>query len=304
MKKTEIKGKNIAVIGGAGFIGGHLVDALVNKNNIVVIDDFSEGDYKNEKAKIINKDIRLVEDLEGIDYVFLLAAIPKVPYSIKYPKTTNSVNITGLLNILMAARDSGVKRVIFSSSSSVYGNQKTMPLNEEMKPSPLSPYGIQKLTGEFYCSIFSKLYGLETVSLRYFNVYGERQKVNSPYSAVIVKFLDHYKKKEKIPVFGGKQTRDFTYVGDVVNANILSAISENVGNGESINIGSGDEYSIMNIAEMISNKGSIDFFPQRSGECDRTKADITRAKNLLGWNPKTNLKEWINNQKNKIKNKQ
>jgi nucleoside-diphosphate-sugar epimerase len=271
----------ILVTGHKGFIGSNLfkeVDAIGI--------DLKEG-----------KDILDLTpfDLEGVEYIFHFAAFPKVPYSIDHPIETNRNNIDATLHLLDCAAKARVKRLIYSASSSAYGNQDTLPLTENMKPDPLSPYAVQKLTGEYYCKLYSEIYGLETVCLRYFNVYGEGMKVDDGYSACLALFLNAKKRGIPLTVFGGNQTRDFTYVKDVVNANLLAAKSNKVGKGEVINIGSSESYSIKEIAETISD--SIVYKPQRQGEPMHTRADISKAKELLGWSPSQNLIQWLKNLK-------
>jgi len=275
-----------------GFIGRHLFRELVkNKYTYVVGIDLKEGN-----------DIRKLEPehFKGIDYVFHMAAQAKVQQSIDKPVFTNSHNIEGTLNVLDCARKAGVKRVIYSASSSAYGDQDELPLREDMIPNPMSPYAIQKLVGEMYCKQFYELYGLETVSLRYFNVYGPEMPADSDYSACIARFLDFYKDNKYLPVYGGKQTRDFTYVGDVVQANMSAMISDNVGKGEVINIGSGEDYSIDQIAKAVSN--NIKHLPQMKGEPMHTRADNTKAKELLGWEPTTNVIQWLTQFKKDLRN--
>jgi nucleoside-diphosphate-sugar epimerase len=272
----------ILITGHKGFIGSHLFNEI-NAEGI----DLKEG-----------KDILDLTpfDLEGIDYIFHFAAFPKVPYSIDHPIETNRNNIDATLHLLDCAAKARVKRLIYSASSSAYGNQDTLPLTEDMKPNPLSPYAVQKLTGEYYCKLYSEIYGLETVCLRYFNVYGEGMKVDDGYSACLALFIDAKKKGLPLTVLGGKQTRDFTYVKDVINANILASKSNKVGKGEVINIGSGENYSIEEIAKTISD--TIIYKPQRQGEPMDTRADISKAKELLNWSPSMNLLKWLKNLKN------
>jgi len=266
-----------------GFIGRHLFRELVkNKYTYVAGIDLIEGD-----------DVRKLEPahFKGVDYVFHMAAQAKVQQSIDRPVFTNSHNIEGTLNVLDCARKAGVKRVIYSASSSAYGEQDSLPLREDMIPNPMSPYAIQKLVGEMYCKQFYELYGLETVSLRYFNVYGPEMPVDSAYAACIARFLDFYKGDKHLPVYGGKQTRDFTYVGDVVQANLKAMVSDNVGKGEVINIGSGKNYSIDEIAKAVSK--NIKYLPQMKGEPMNTKADNKKAKELLDWEPTTDVIKWL-----------
>ena len=222
-----------------------------------------------------------------------MAAQAKVPLSIDRPIFTNRHNVEGTLNVLYCAAKAGVKKVIFSSSSSIYGDQKESILHEKMTPNPMSPYGLQKLIGEEYCKMFSQIYGLKTVSLRYFNVYGEQMPTDGAYSACIATFLKQRNEKRGLTIMGGEQTRDFTYVGDVVNANLYAMESE-LGNGQTINIGGGQSYSINEIANTISKY--VKHLPQREGEPMHTCADNSKAEKLLNWYPTTNVIEWLKSQ--------
>lgn len=288
----------VIVTGGAGFIGSNLVDALVAKGyDVHVIDTLVGGkkEHVNPKATIHEKDIQKLEDIKpimnGATYVFHLAALPRVQYSIEQPVETHQVNLTGTMNVLIAAKEGGVKRVVYSASSSAYGDQPTLPLKEDMPPMPKSPYGLHKYVGEVYAKVWADVYGLETVSLRYFNVYGPRQSAEGSYPLVIAKFLDQVQQGKAMTITGtGGQTRDFTHVSDVVNANILASESEHVGNGEVINIGAGKNYSIKQVAEIIG--GEIEYIPARL-EPQNTLADNSRAEKLLGWKPKVTLEEGI-----------
>ncbi|GMQ95540.1 MAG: GDP-mannose 4,6-dehydratase [Patescibacteria group bacterium] len=290
--------KRAIVVGGAGFIGSHVVDALVERGfDVGVIDNLSGGkrEHVNKKAVLHTVDIRNYADIEdiirGADYVFHLAALPRVQFSIENPVETNDVNVGGTLNVLLAAHKGGVKRVIYSASSSAYGDQTEMPLTEDMPVNPLSPYGLQKYIGEMYCRVFSEIYGLSTVSLRYFNVYGSRFDPEGPYALVIGKFLKQKAEGKPLTITGdGEQTRDFTHVRDVVRANLLAMESKNVGKGEIINIGAGNNVSINKIAELIG--GPVEHVPPRV-EPKHTLASNTKAKNLLGWEPSISLEEGI-----------
>jgi nucleoside-diphosphate-sugar epimerase len=288
------------VTGGAGFIGTNLVRELIGRNHeVVVLDNFSGGKFPNriqQGATYIEGDIRNMEDLKkamrGAEGVFHTAAVPRMPYSIEHPFETNDVNINGTLQVLIAARDFGVKRVVYSSSSSVYGRQETLPFKEDLRPAPMSPYGLQKLVGEEYCRLFSELYCLQTVCLRYFNVYGSYAEINGPYSLVIVKFLTQRKNKEPLTITGkGEYGRDFTHASDVVHANILAMESNNVGKGEAVNIGCGKAHSVSELAGLIG--GEKVFIPERKGDPKRTEADNSLAKNLLGWEPQVSLESGV-----------
>jgi len=290
--------KKAVVVGGAGFIGSNLTDALIERGfSVEVIDNLSGGKKENvnEKAKLHVVDICNLKDIEpiikGADYVFHLAALPRVQFSIEYPKETHEANITGTLNVLLAAKNGGVKRVVYSASSSAYGDQTKMPLVEDMKPNPISPYALHKYVGELYAKLFYDVYQLSTVSLRYFNVYGPKLNPDGAYALVIGKFLKQRKNGEKLTITGdGKQTRDFTHVSDVVNANILAAESDKVGKGEVINIGAGNNHSVNELAELIG--GEVEYIAPRL-EPKNTLADNKKAKELLGWEPKIALKDGI-----------
>ena len=290
--------KKVIVTGGAGFIGSNLVDALVEAGyEVHVIDNLSAGKKENINPKAILHvaDITKLAEIEpiflGVEFVFHLAALPRVQYSIEHPVETNEVNINGTMNVLIASQKAGVKRVIYSASSAAYGDQKTMPLEESMLPQPKSPYGLQKYVGEHFCRLWSEIYGLETVSLRYFNVYGPRQSSEGAYALVIARFLKQKKDGEKMTITGdGLQTRDFTHVRDVARANILASTSDRVGKGEVMNIGGGKSYSVLEIAKMIG--GEYEFIPARI-EPRNTLADTKLAEFLLGWKPQENFEKGI-----------
>ena len=289
------------VVGGAGFIGSHIVDKLVEQNHeVVIIDNLSTGKMENvnPKASIEYLDISntkecpsMVEIMSGADSVFLLAAKARVQPSIENPVEYEMNNTIGTLNVLKCASDAGVKRVVYSASSSAYGNTDKLPSVESDPVNPLSPYGAQKYYGEVMCKMFSEVYGLETVSLRYFNIYGERQNVGGAYAMVIGIFVDQLLNGKPMTIRGdGEQRRDFTYVGDVVNANILASQSENVGNGEVINIGNGDNRSINDIADMIGGD-RVNVEPVI--EPKETLANNSLAEKLLGWKPTQNIEDWV-----------
>lgn len=293
MKQT----KKAVVTGGAGFIGSHLGDLLVEKGyEVHVIDDMSAGKKERlNKAVILHvKDIRNLEEIKPIftdaDYVFHLAALPRVQFSIEHPVETNDVNVGGTLNVFLAAKEAGVKKVVYSASSSAYGDQLVMPLKEDMKAAPKSPYGLQKYIGELYAKVFNEVYGLPTVCLRYFNVYGPRFDAEGAYALVIGKFLKQKKEGVAMTITGtGEQTRDFTHVRDVVRANLLAAESD-VSGGEVINIGAGKNQSINTIAELIG--GATEHIPARLEPKD-TLADNSKAKKLLGWVPEVSIEQGI-----------
>lgn len=286
------------VTGGAGFIGSHLVDALINQGHQVrVIDNFLTGKRENlnPQAELIEEDIRHLEKIKpafiGMDGVFHVAAWPRVQVSIENPLETNDINVNGTLNVILAARDAKVKRLVYSASSSVYGDSVSMPLKEDMKPNPKSPYGLQKYVGEEYCKLAALFYGLETVSLRYFNVYGPRMAEEGAYCTVIAVFLKQKREGQTLTITGdGAQTRDFTHVRDVVRANILAMIGSKVGQGEVINIGAGNNHSVNEVAAMIG--GQVFHIPPRVEPHD-TLADNSLARELLGWQPEVDFGEGV-----------
>lgn len=289
----------ILVTGGAGFIGSHLADELIKEGHqVVVIDNLSTGkkEFINPKAEFHKSDIRNLEEIKplfkGIDAVFHLAAQPRIQPSIINPVESHSNNVVGTLNVLVASRDAKIKKFIYSASSSAYGDQKELPLKEDMTPGPKSPYSVFKLVGEQYCKLFNELYDLPTVSLRYFNVYGPRQSCEGAYATVIGIFLKQAEAGKPLTIVGdGEQTRDFTNVRDVVRADILAMESNKVGKGEVINIGTGKNYSINRIANLISDK--VVHIPPRSAEVQDTLADNSLANKLLGWQPEVSLEEGI-----------
>ena len=285
------------VTGGAGFIGSNLVDALIDDGNkVIVIDNLLTGkeDNLNIKAdfhKVDIRDLNIIRPLfNNIDYVFHTAAFPRVQPSIEDPIKTNDINLNGTLNVLKASQEAHVNKVIYSASSSAYGDQCVMPLKETMEVNPLSPYGLQKYVGELYCRLFTKIYGLNTISLRYFNVYGKRQVLEGAYCLVIGIFLRQRLNNDPMTIVGdGSQRRDFTSVIDVVKANILAAKSK-INKGEVINIGNGYNYSVNELAKMIG--GPIINMPSRI-EPKETLADNSLAYKLLGWRPIIELPKWI-----------
>lgn len=286
------------VTGGAGFIGSHLVATLIEAGHEVrIIDNFLTGKRENlhPQAKLFEADIRNLEAIKpafvGVDGVFHTAALPRVQVSIQNPIETNEVNINGTLNVILAAKEAKVKRLVYSASSSAYGDSVSLPLVETMKPNPKSPYGLQKYVGEEYAKLAALFYNLETVSLRYFNVFGPRMADDGAYCTVIAIFLRQRAAGEPLTIYGdGSVTRDFTHVRDVVRANILAMTGEKVGKGEVINIGAGENHSVQEVAEMIG--GEISYLEPRVEPHD-TLADNTLAKELLGWQPQVNFKDGI-----------
>ena len=289
------------VVGGAGFIGSNLVDYLVKKGHEVsIIDNFSTGKKENVNAKatVYNIDMskvsnnhQLVDIMSNADSVFLLAAKARVQPSIISPMDYEQNNTIGVLNVLKCATEARVRRVVYSASSSAYGDSKVIPLKETLPVNPLSPYGAQKYYGEVLCRMFAQVYNIETVSLRYFNVYGEKQNIDGAYALVMGIFAHQRLNGKPMTIRGdGKQKRDFTYVGDVVNANFLASQSEKVGKGEVINIGNGDNRSINEIADMI---GGDRIHIEPVIEPKETLADNSLAEELLGWRPTQVIEDWV-----------
>lgn len=279
-----------------GFIGSHLTERLLENNEVTVIDNESTGKIENIKHLLNHEsltvikgsivDLNLIEIFKEKDYIFHLAAIPSVPRSVKDPFGSNSSNVTGTLNVLIAAKDAGVKKVIFSSSSSVYGDTPTLPKREDMPVNPMSPYAVTKATGEMYCRVFEDLYGLPTVSLRYFNVFGPRQDPNSQYAAVIPKFITAISSDKSPIIYGdGNQSRDFTFVKHVVDANILSCESNKTG---VYNIACGRRITINELVDMVNEILGKDikslYSNTRPGDIRHSLADISKAKEFK-YNP-------------------
>ena len=287
----------VVVTGGAGFIGSHLTDSLLEAGHeVLVVDNLMLGkkEFVNKKAQFYKKDIRDYKSLQkifkGVEAVFHLAADPRLPVSIEDPITTNDINVNGTLNVLWAAKENSVEKVVFSSSCAVYGLAEP-PFREEIPVTPVSPYGLHKVIGEEYCRLFSKLYGLKTVCLRYFNVFGPRKLPSGSYPMVIPIFLEQRSHKKPMSIVGdGTATRDYVQVRDVVKANIL-AWQSGVEDGQAINVGSGRETSVNEIAKLIG--GATIFIPARSGEMRAAAADNTRAKQLLQWEPTITLEQGV-----------
>ena len=296
------------VTGGAGFIGSHVVDTLVKSGETVrVVDNLSTGHRDNLSHHSSSAVVFIEADLadaavasnavKGVDYVFHLAAIPSVPRSVKDPVTSHRANVDATILLLNAARQAGVKRVVFASSSSVYGNSPTLPKHEEMPPHPLSPYALQKLMGEQYMQLFFELYGLETVSLRFFNVFGPRQDPGSPYSGVISLFTAALSEGRQPTVYGdGEQTRDFTYVSDVATGVISAATASSVA-GRAINLAPGGRVSLNRLFRTLRELIGADVEPlydaPREGDVRDSQADNTLARDLLGFDAKVTLDEGL-----------
>jgi len=295
------------VTGGAGFIGSHIIDELLSRGHRVrVLDNFSTGRRENiahvmDDIDLLEGDIQSYERVHnaarGADHVIHLAALPSVPRSVQDPLTTHQVNTTGTLNVLLAARDAGIKRVVIASSSSVYGANPVLPKREDLVLQPISPYGVSKMAAEHYCTAFSQVYGLQTVGLRYFNVFGARQNPNSQYSAVIPKFMTMAKEGERAVIYGdGSQTRDFTYVSNVV-AGTLAASAAPDASGRVMNLACGASHSLLDlvatIGRVVGRDLQYDCEPPRPGDIKDSFADITLARELLGYEPTVGLEEGI-----------
>jgi len=296
------------VTGGAGFIGSHIAARLAaNGARVRVIDDLSTGHRENLDEidgdldfihASLSNEVALARSLEDVELVFHEAAIPSVPRSVENPRDTHEACLDATFSLLLAARDNHVRRVVYAASSSAYGDQPTLPKKEEMAPDPLSPYAVAKLVGEYYCQVFTRVYGLETVSLRYFNVFGPRQDPSSQYSGVISRFIDSLIRGEQPVIFGdGEQSRDFTYIENVVQANLLAAETQK-GIGQVINIGNGERTTLNELlGELKSLTGKTDveasYQPARSGDVRHSLADTERARQLLGFEPAVGLREGL-----------
>ena len=278
--------KKYFVTGGAGFIGSYIVNALIDQGHSVFVYDLKS----NKEDDIRNLD-RLLRGSAGCDGIFHLAAIPSVQFSIENPKETFEVNFTGTLNVLEAARINKIKRVVYSSSSAVYGDQEIFPIKEDANCKPQSPYAVQKYMGEHLCKLYSDLYGVETISLRYFNVYGQGQSSTGAYASVIAKFLSLHSESKPLTITGsGNQTRDFIHVRDVVKANISAMESSTDLSCEYFNIGSGVQTSVNSVAKIFSDP--IAYIEARH-EPQNSCADISKAERKLGWTPKIDFKDGL-----------
>jgi UDP-glucose 4-epimerase len=297
----------VLVTGGAGFIGSHTAERLCAEGYAVrVLDNFSTGRRRNllalaDDIELIEGDIQSYERvhtaIQGCEYVFHEAALPSVPRSVQDPLTSNASNVIGTLNVLLAARDSGVRRVIFASSSSVYGPSAVLPMREDLPATPISPYAVSKLAGEGYCRSFLSVYGLEAVALRYFNVFGPRQDPLSDYAAVIPRFIAALVAGRSPTIFGnGEQSRDFTYIGNVVEANLLAMEADHVG-GNVYNVACGERVTLNHLLEELQQLTGRDvpaiYAPPRLGEIRHSVADLTRAQRDLGYRPLISLREGL-----------
>jgi nucleoside-diphosphate-sugar epimerase len=293
------------VTGGAGFIGSHIASALASAGaRLRIIDDLSTGYRENleeVKGEVDFVQGSLVDEkalgkaLEGVELVFHEAAIPSVPRSIENPRQTHIASVESTFSLLLASREKKVRRIVYAASSSAYGDQPTLPKVENMLPEPLSPYAVAKLVGEHYCQVFTRVYGLETISLRYFNVFGPRQDPSSPYSGVISRFISALLGGERPVVYGdGEQSRDFTYIDNVVDANLKAAESAR-GIGQVINVANGERISLNQLlGELRSLTGkadvAVDYRERRAGDVKHSLADISRARELLGFEPRVDLR--------------
>jgi len=288
------------VTGGAGFIGSNLVDELLRRGHRVrVLDNLSTGRPENlaavrERIDFFNADICNLETIRpcfaGVDYVLHLAALPSVPRSVADPISANRVNIEGTLNVLLAAREAGVKRVVFAASSAAYGDNPILPRVESHEPRPLSPYALTKVAGEYYCQIFTRLYGVEAVALRYFNIFGPRQDPHSQYTGVLSKFITAYIKGTTPTIFGdGEQSRDFTYIDNVVDATLRACIAPDAP-GKVINVGVGGRFTLNQtialLDQIFGKQVTPRYDPPRSGDVLHSQADISLARQVLGYEPK------------------
>jgi UDP-glucose 4-epimerase len=295
------------VTGGAGFIGSNIVGELLRRGERVrILDNFSTGKKENialflEDVELIEGDLRHLDTVrrvtDGVDYIVHQGALPSVQKSVDNPLDTDESNVRGTLNLLVAARDAGVKRMVYASSSAIYGDTPTLPKTEEMKPAPLSPYAVSKLTGEHYCQVFYQVYGLETVSLRYFNVFGPRQDPTSQYAAVIPKFVTAMLKGEQPVIYGdGEQSRDFSYVTNVIQANLLAVTASGV-EGQVFNIACGQRYNLLELVATINQILGTDIAPvhtaPRLGDIRHSLADIARAREMLGYQVEVEFAEGV-----------
>jgi nucleoside-diphosphate-sugar epimerase len=296
------------VTGGAGFIGSHIAAALIDRGaRVRIIDDLSTGHHENMAE--IGGDIDFIQAsltdakalsraLQNVEWVFHEAAIPSVPRSVAEPAETHEASVNATFSLLLAARDHKIRRLVYAASSSAYGDQPELPKREDMRPDPLSPYAVAKLVGEYYCQVFSRVYGLETVSLRYFNVFGPRQDPGSQYSGVISRFIDALLNGEQPTIYGdGEQSRDFTYISNVVDANLKAAESESAV-GQVINIANGQRVTINQVFEMVKKLTGrtnlqAQYAPTRTGDVRDSLADLSLARALLAYEPRVQLEEGL-----------
>ena len=303
----DFQGVKTLVTGGGGFIGSSIVHSLLERGATVrVLDNFSTGNRANlediwDDIEIVEGELRSYERVHagtrGMEVVFHQAALPSVPRSVQDPLTTSAVNVDGTLNVLLAARDEGVSRIVFASSSSVYGNGGELPRREQSPTNPASPYAVSKLAAERYCISFSKIYGLETVSLRYFNVFGPRQDPRSQYAAVVPRFITAIAAGKPVLIYGdGEQSRDFTYVANVVELNLLAARTEGIA-GAVINVATGQSTTVNELADMIGEilerPVTRELAPERPAEVQASWAALDNARELLGWEPSVSLEEGL-----------
>lgn len=297
----------VLITGGSGFIGSHIAERFVSEGHeVVIVDNLSTGRLENiaafaDKVSFHRGDIRnqaLLNKLaEGCDLIYHEAAVVSVPYSVEYPQETHDVNIQGTLNVLLAARDQKVKRVVFACSAAIYGEDPELPKRENMAAAPIAPYGIEKITGEYYCNVFTKLYGVEAVALRYFNVFGPRQDPKSPYSGVISIFVDRVLAKKTPLVFGdGGQYRDFVFVDNVVQANYLAGTVDKAAGGV-YNVGLGQKTTLNDLLAMLGRITDQDVKPEyreeRAGDIRESVADISKITRELGYDPKVGVEEGL-----------
>jgi nucleoside-diphosphate-sugar epimerase len=298
---------NVLITGGAGFIGSHIAERLVLTGHAVaVLDNFSSGKRENlehieGKVEVLEGDIRdparVREAVKGREVVFHEAAIVSVPYSVEHPLETHDVNILGTLHVLEAARHAGVRRVVFASSAAIYGDEPTLPKVESMLPTPIAPYGVEKVTAEHYLHTWSAIYGLETVALRYFNVFGPRQDPSSPYSGVISIFVDRAQGGRTLTIFGdGKASRDFVFVGDVVDANLAAATQAGI-SGEVFNVARGAKTTLDELASLLGRvlgrTLTVEHAAPRVGDIVESWANVERAKSRLGFEAKVSVEEGL-----------
>jgi UDP-glucose 4-epimerase len=299
--------RKVLVTGGGGFIGSNLVRSLLDRGDRVrILDNFATGNRANltgleDDVEVVEGELRSYERVHnavrGVEVVFHQGALPSVPRSVQDPLTTSAVTIEGTLNVLLAARDEDVRRVVFASSSSVYGNGGSLPRLESAAPDPISPYAVAKLAAEKFCISFNRVYGLETVALRYFNVFGPRQDPTSQYAAVVPRFITRIRSGEPVQIYGdGAQSRDFTYVANVVEGNLCAAEAAEA-SGAVLNLATGRSASVNELADQIGTilgkSARKEYLPARTGDVRDSWADVAEARRLLGWQPRVSLEEGL-----------